>query len=345
MANLVTDMPGLEPSTLIDYARQYDIEHARPDNQFTLGQYLPDLLTEDLEFRIRQGALNDVDVAEFRAFDTPAKFTDRPGTKLIAGSLGPVSRQIPLSEEEILRQRVLETKNNDPLIAAILDDAERMVRSVQGRLELARGDIIDDGVVTISENGLTLVANFMRLASMRKTATTDWTDPAAEIITEELGWMEEYSEVNGTDPDHILMPKALVGSMMLNTEVRSHAASFGTTPQRVTRSTLDSIRQVNGLPPIKTYDVKVRKNGVATRVLPANKVFYMPAGEVGKTHFGVTAEAIKLRSKGVITREQAPGLVVVVLDSDHPVQTSTLATALALPSLGRRDFILDAEVF
>lgn len=345
MSQLVTDMPGLEPSTLIDYARKYDVEHARPENKFTLGEYLPDLLTEDLEFKIRQGALNDVDVAEYRAFDTPAKFTDRPGTKLIAGSLGPVSRQIPLSEEEILRMRVLESKNNDPLIDAILNDAERMVRSVQGRIELARGDVIDDGVVTIQENGLTLVANFLRLASMRKTAATVWTDNSATIVTELLGWHEDYVEENGTDADHILMPKALVGTLMLNDEFRAHAASFGTTPERITRATLDSVLQVNGLPPIKTYDVKVRVGGVATRVLPENKVFLMPSGEIGKTHFGVTAEAIKLRSKGLITKEQAPGLVVVMLDSDHPVQTSTLATALAVPSLGRRDFIMDAEVF
>ena len=85
MAQLVTDI--IDPGVLIDYARQYDIEHARPDNQFTLGSYLPDLLTEDLEFKIRQGALNDVDVAEYRAFDTPAPFTDRPGTTIISGSM------------------------------------------------------------------------------------------------------------------------------------------------------------------------------------------------------------------------------------------------------------------
>jgi hypothetical protein len=344
MANLLTDIIGLEPNVLIDYARQYDIEHARPDNQFTLDEYLPDLLTEDLEFRIRQGALNDVDIAEYRAFDTPAPFTDRPGTKWIAGSLGPVSRQIPLSEEEIIRTKVLERNTNDPLIEAILDDAERMVRAVQGRIELARGDIIDDGVVTIAENGLTLVANFGRLASMRKTAAVVWSDPTADIVTELLAWVEDYNDENGSDPDHILMPKKMIGLWMLNNEFRDFAAANGTTPQRITRATIDSVLSSNGIPPIKTYDVKVRKNGVATRVLPEDKIYFMPAGEVGKTHFGVTAEAVKLRSKGLIKREQAPGLVVVALDSDHPVQTSTLATAIAVPSLGRSDFILDAEV-
>lgn len=342
MAKLVTDI--IDPGVLIDYARQYDREHARPDNQFSLGEYLPDLLTDDLEFKIRQGSLNDVDVAEYRAFDTPAPFTDRPGTKIIAGSLGPVSRQIPLSEEEILRTKVLEKNTNDPLIAAILDDAERMVRSVQGRIELARGDVIDDGIVTIAENGLSLTANFARDASMSVTAAASHATVSTDVVTDLLTWTTAYADLNGSDPDHILMPRSTVGSWLLNEQFRAYAAANGTTPERINRGTLDSILASEGLPRIKTYDVKVRVNGTATRVLPAAKIFFMPAGEVGKTHFGVTAEAIKLRSKGLIKKEQAPGLVVVNLEEDHPVQTSTLATAIALPSIGRTDFIMDATV-
>lgn len=342
MARLVTDL--IDPKLLISYVRQFDQERLKPENQFSLGEYLPDANTEDLEFRIRQGKLQDVDIAEYRAFDTPAKAGSRQGVRWIEGSLGPISKQMPLGEEEILRQRAFELKNNDPLIAAILDDAELMTRAVRGRIELARGDLIDDGVVTIEENGLSLTADFKRLASMRKTAATVHSDPAANVITELLSWVEDYVDVYGEEPDHILLPKNLLGSWKLNEEVRDYAASNGTTPQRVNNSVLASIFENEGIPRVKTYDVKVRIDGTATRVLPAEKIYFMPSGEIGKTHFGTTAEAIKLRSKGMIKREDAAGLVCVILEEDHPVQTSTLATALSLPSLGRDDFILDAEV-
>src|SRR4051794_14735442 len=103
MANLVLDL--VEPQLLIDYVRAWDIEVLRPDAQLELARYLPDRLTEDLEFRIRKGALNDVDAAEYRSWDTPSPMTGRPGVSRISGSLGPISRAIPLGEEETLRMR------------------------------------------------------------------------------------------------------------------------------------------------------------------------------------------------------------------------------------------------
>lgn len=334
----------IEPKVLLDYTRKYDNEVLREDNQFALGKYLPPVLTEDLEFRIRKGSLNDVDVAEYRAFDTPAPMTDRPGVSILAGSLGPVSRQIPLGEEEMLRTKSLERNTNDPIIMAILDDAERMVRSVQARLELARGDVIDDGVVTIEENGLSLTADFQRPASLRKTATTVHSDPAADVITDLLAWMEAFSDENGEEPDHILMPRQTVGLWLLNQEVRDYGIGInGLRPNRVTRADLDGILQAEGLPPIRTYDVTVRVNKVKTRVLPSDKIYLMGSGEIGSTHYGVTAEALKLRAKGYIKREAAPGIVCTIVETDHPVQTYTVGTALALPSINSQK-VLDAEV-
>lgn len=343
MARMVTDL--IDPKLLISYVRAYDQERLRPENRYSLSRdYLPFTLTDDLEFKIRQGGLEDEDIAEYRAFDTPAKAGKRAGVRYIEGSLGPISRQMPLGEEEMLRQRVMDSGDNDPLIQAIYDDAEKMTRAVKGRIELACGDLIDDGVVTIAENGLSITADFNRLPSMSKVAGTVHSNNAADVITDLLGWTEDYIDVYGEEPDHIIVPKNLLGTWKLNPEVRDYAASNGTTPQRVSNSTLSSIFENEGIPPVKTYDVKVRRNGSAQRVLPAEKIFFMPEGEIGKTHYGTTAEAVKLRGQGKIKREDVGGLVCVILEEDHPVQTSTLATALAVPSLGRDDFIMDVEV-
>lgn len=336
----------IEPQVLLDYVRTYDNEVLRPDNQFSLGtDYFPAVLTEDLEFRIRKGALNDVDVAMFRAFDTPAPMTDRPGTTTMYGSLGPVSRQIPLGEEEMLRTRSLEQNTNDPIIQAILDDAERMIRAVQARLELACGDILDDGKVTLDENGLQIEADFGRPSTLTKTATTSHDDADdALVITDLLAWQKAFSDENGEDPDHILAPRSVVGQWLLNEEVRTYGiGGNGVTPNRLTRSDLDSVFLAEGLPPVRYYDVTVRVDGVKTRVLPEEKIFFMGSGAAGARHYGVTAEAIKLRTKGYIKKEAAPGIVAVVVENDHPVQTWTVGTALSLPSINPYK-VLDAEV-
>lgn len=344
MAQMVTDL--IEPQELIDYVRQWDIEVLRPEAQLTLDRWLPNRLTEDLEFRIRRGALNDVDAAEYRAWDVPAPMTGRPGVSRVEGSLGPVSRQIPLGEEEFLRSRALDRGTNDPIIEAIYDDAERMIRAVQVRIELARGDVINDGKVTIAENGLLLEADFGRDPAMVKAAAVVWTDANALILAELLAWQEAYIEHNGTEPGLLLMPKARVGNFALNAEMRSYAAANATTPNRINRQVIDSIFSAEGLPPIETYDTQVRVNGTRVRVLPANKVFFMPSANepLGHTFYGVTAEALLLRERGLITREAAPGIVATVNRNEHPVQTFTVGTAIALPAIPNPDLILEATV-
>lgn len=344
MAQLVNDL--IEPAVLVDFVRQYDNEVLRPSAQFTLDSYLPNRNVDDLDYRIRKGAFNDVDIAEYRAWDTPARMTGRPGTFYTEGSLGPVSRQIPLGEEESIRARALLTRNNDPIIAAIYEDAQRMIRSVQGRIEVARGDVIDDGIVTIAENGLALTANFGRDALMRKVAGMVWTNVAAPIVTDLLAWVLEYETLNGITPDHLLVPKTRIGSMALNTEMRNYAAAFGTTPSRINRQTIDNILSSEGLPPIRTYDTVVRKDGVVTRVLPLDKVYLMPpAGEpLGNTFYGPTAEALLLAERGLIEATAVPGVVAVVSRSEHPVQTYTVGTAVALPAMPNPNLVLDADV-
>lgn len=341
MANLVYDL--VDPAELIDYIRQYDNEVLREEANFVLDRWLPNRPTEDLDFRIRKGSLNDVDAAEFRAWDTPAPMTGRPGTTRISGSLGPVSRQIPLGEEEYLRQRALDRGSDDPIISAIFDDAERMVRAVQARVELARGDLLDDGVVTIDENGLLLEADFGRDASMSPTVAVDWSDNSATILSELLTYVETYSDTNGSDPGVLVVPKAMIGNFALNQEILDYASAGGTTPQRVNRQTIDSIFSAEGLPPIMTYDGQFRVNGVRTRVLNQEKVYLMPeAGEpLGHTFYGVTAEALKLRAKGLIDRDATPGVVAVITETEHPVQTFTVGTAIALPAMPNPDLVMD----
>lgn len=345
MASLVYDL--VDPAELIEYVRAYDNEVIRPENRFTLDRFLPNREIPDLEYRIRTGTLTDTETAEYRSFDTPAPMSGRSGSvNTIIGKLGPVSRQIPLGEEEFLRIRALERNTNDPIIEAIYNDAELMIRAVQARVELARGDLINDGKVTIAENGLILEADFGRKAALRVTSPTVWTNPASTILTDLLGWLQVYVDTNGAEPSSILMPRVRIGNFALNTEMREYASANGTTPGRINRQTIDNIFANEGLPPIETYDATVRVNRVATRILPLNKVFLTPpqGGLFGQTFYGPTAEALKLRAKGLIKQEAVPGIVAVVTETDHPVQTYTVGTAIALPGAVDVNLFLDAVV-
>lgn len=343
--NMVFDIVPLP--ILTQYVRAYDIEVLRPEAQLTLDRFLPDQATEDLDFRIRKGALNDVDAAEFRAFDTPPVMTGRPGVSFIRGSLGPISRQIPLGEEEALRLRTLERGTNDPLVQAIYADAERMTRAVQVRLELARGDVINDGILTINENGLILSANFGRVGGMSVTAANLWTDTTlGKPLTDLLTWMDAYVVQNGVEPGLIMMSRTRVANLALNAEIRGYAAASGTTPARVNAATIADIFAAEGLPPVELYDTQVRVNGSRVRVLPVNKVFLMPAGDqpFGNTMYGITPEAIMMVENQQIVASEMPGIVATVYRTVSPIQTFTQASALAMPVMPNASLVLDAVV-
>lgn len=344
-AKIVYDL--VDPVELINYVRAYDNEVLRAENQDSLDDILPNETTEDLEFRVRKSARNLGDVALYRAWDTPAPMTGRAGVSYVRGAIAPLSRQIPLGEEEFLRVRALQRGNNDPIVDQIYADSENMIRAVQDRVELARGDVINDGKMTLVENGLVLEANWGRDASMSVAAGTLWTTVAtATPLSDLLAWVQAYRDQNGVDPGAIMMSKTRIANLALNAEMRDYSAANGTTPTRVNRATIDDIFANEGLPPIRLYDRWVRVDGTKTFVLPQNKVFLIPpAGDnPGVTYYGPTAEAIKFAGQGIIDMTEAPGILALVTETEHPVQTFTVGTATALPVMPNPDLIMDAVV-
>jgi len=359
VALIITDL--VDPAELTDYVRAFNDETLRA--RFVLDQVFPNRLVDDVEFRIRSGGLTDVDVAEYRAWDTQPPMTGRPGIVRKRGEIPPVSRQIPLLEEESLRLRAMQTGTSNPIIDAIFDDAERMVRAVQGRIELARGDVLTDGILTLNENGVNVTVDFGVPAPhlpVIATGVLQWTVANAATalpITNLLSWLQIYKDDTGVLPRGIMMSRTLFSALAVNAEVRAYAqAGASTAAARVNLATIQQIFGEFGIPPLTGlgsdvsgdpfYDVNVRVNGVATRVIPADKVVFLPPVDepMGSTFYGITAEAVRLQERQLIVRQDAPGLVCLALQNDNPVQTFTLATAVALPAIINPELIFTADV-
>lgn len=342
MANIIYDL--INPAELTQYARAYDNEVLR--NQMALEQWLPNQLNEELEYRVTRNSLRDVDVALYRSFDTQPRMTGRQGFTRIRGELIPVSRQIPLGEEEMLRLRALNDPRYTGFLGQVYNDAELMVRSVQMRIELARGQVLTTGKFTLAENGLYLEADFGMKSSHKPVAGASWALAGTDILTDMLTWMQLYVDDTGVEPGTMMMSRKILGYLYNNTKMREAAAWSGTTPSRLNNEMVDAILAANGLPPVVLYDTQVRVEGTQTRVIPDDKVLFLPPqGEnVGATHYGITAEAIKLAEKGLIQASEMPGIVAVALEQDNPVQTFTLGTAIAVPVMPNPDLVICADV-
>jgi hypothetical protein len=328
----------IEPAELTGFARAaaQDLDI----NQFTLSRWLPNRLVDDLEYRFARGGEGLAEAATFRAYDAESPIGSRPGISRVTGELPPISRKIRLSEYDRLRQRKLENAVGN----AIESDAERMVRSVAARLELARGQALVTGKVTLNENGVIAEADFGRTAGHTVTAAASWATASTDVIGDLNTWRETYVENTGQEPGSFLTSRRVMGYLLRNEAFRQLDATVAGTPTIVTPESVNNVLSAHDLPPIVTYDARVRVNGTAQRVIADDKFLMLPAvgsGEMGATLYGTTAESMEPEF-GLAGSEA--GIVAGAYSTKDPVALWTKAAAIAMPILANPDLSFVADV-
>lgn len=330
----------IDPQELLGFVRGLNFP------QFTLQEILPVEPVDDIEYRFLRNNLVDVDSATFRAFDAESPIAKRQGVTRVSGELPPISRKIRLGEEERLRRDALRGGSGQQrLIDQIYADARNMARSVHARLERARGEALYDGSIAINENGVQGTVDFSRAATHEVVAGTVWSNAAALIVSDLSTWRDTYVATNnGLQPGSILTSTKVVGNMLRNDQVRDLATDRTSGP--VARTGLDALLEAHGLPPVRVYDTQIRIGGVATRVIPDDRVIFLPPADepLGGTLVGTTAEAMELAEASQVTEEQLPGLVAVIDKTTDPVAVWTKAVAIGLPVMANPDLTFVADV-
>lgn len=333
----------ITPAELVGFARELEF----PDLSI-LDYVLPPSRVENVEYEVLTASGDDVDAAEYRAFDTEAGIGSREGVKRLTGKIPPISRKMRLGEEEQIRLRAEESGNNERLIAEVFNDARRMTRSVRARVTLAQGEVLTSGKVVLSENGVEGTADYAVPTAHLATAGASWATVTTSIVSDLRTWAKTYADTNnGLRPGGMAITDDILGYMQLNDEFRSLLASLSGAPALITRQGVDQVLQAFGLPPITAVvETQIQVNGTATRVIPADHLFFHPpAGfPLGQTPYGITAEALALRSGGQIEVDDLSGPIASVKEIEFdPVSTWTKAAAVAIPVLAnpKRLFVAD----
>lgn len=335
----------ITPAELTGYVRAALADLDR--NRFILSQWLPRLEVDDLVYRFTRGGEGLTDAATFRAYDAESPIGNRPGVTRVTGELPPISRKIRLGEYDRLRQR----RDDGAIRAAILSDAERMARAVAARLEMARGEALYRGSLVISENGVIATVDFGRAGGHTVAPGVLWSTVAsATPLADMIAWRDTYIATNGESPGAILTSTTVLGYLLRNAEIRALAATVAGTPTIVSQTAVNSVLAAYGLPPLYIYDAQVRVNGVATRVIPADRVVMLPtpgnpdvpdSTDLGATLLGPTAESLEpeFGLSGV-----EPGVVSGAYSTKDPVAVWTKAAAIGIPVLANPDLTLAADV-
>lgn len=320
-----------------------------PFGENRLQAFLPNRSVEDIDYRFLTGRRTNR-AATVRAFDTPARIGSRPGATERRGTLPSISEMLPLSESERLRLRRLTGTEGDLVRQAIYDDAFTAASAVANRIELLRGEALATGRIVIDENGVQQEIDYGQPADLRVSASTAWSDPAADILGDLLTWIEAFNDHGNDGAGTLLVSQRVLGLMLRNEAIRGLVQTGPNAPAIVSIDALNQTLVAHGLPPVAVYNRRVEDaNGNAVRVIPEGTLLMLPdttdgQGRLGETQLGVPEEAVAAVNARAIPREDAPGLIAVTLQQDHPVLTATLVTSIALPVIDQPERFLSATV-
>lgn len=329
------------PAELTGYARESLAD--REENRFSLSRWLPNQTINDLEYRFSRGPSELTQAASFRAYDAETPIGNRPGVSRVTGELPPIGEKMRLTEYQQLRMRNLPGE----ITNLVFRDAERLARKIGARMELARGDALVNGSVTISENGVQATVDFGRSPTHEVTAAVAWTDLAASTpLDDMLAWAEVYNTTNGEMPGTILTSRRIVTLLMRNDQLRGQAAGATTGVSLLTLDQVNAVFASFGLPAFTTYDAQlVDPSGAARRVIPDDRLLFLPAqgdSDMGATLMGLTLEAQEPGYQ--IAPGDQPGIVVGNWRTKDPIALWTHASAIGLPIMANPDLSLIADV-
>ncbi|CQD15737.1 phage structural protein [Mycolicibacterium conceptionense] len=325
---LWTDL--ITPAELTGFARAAveDVERQKA----TLARWLPNYSVPDVVVRTIVAADGNGALAQYRAFDAETPIgSGGAGTRKVFELL-PLGLKERVSEYDQLRARG--NDGNAIITGGVEKAAQRVANAVVDRLEVARGQALDTGALTINENGVVQTMTFGRPAGNTVTAATLWSG-AAKPLDDLIAWGDVFAAGNqGNQPGAIVTSKRVVAALQRNADIRGLVATVGGTPGIVSIDALSAVLASYGLPPITIYDRKIRGNNV----LPDNKVYLLPAAvdpngqsELGATFFGETLEAGE-PEYGIGSADQ-PGLVVGAWKTKDPIAVWVHSNAIAMPVL------------
>jgi len=217
-------------------------------------------------------------------------------------------------------------------------------------MEQAIGDVLVDGKLTINENGFQGEADFGIPANQLVTAGTAWTTNASAAALDNLiAWLDVYVAANGAPPGAILTSNRVRRLMQVNAQLIGAAVGSTSGKTRINNEELRDLLESEGIPGnIITYDTQVDVDGSSTRVIPDDRLIFLPAnlGDAVQVRYGVSATALELVNSSVsdLSFEEAPGIVGVVEKVGPPYRQFTFVDAVGMPVLANAKSVLVADV-
>lgn len=340
----------IDPATLTGYARDSLANYEA--RKGTLARWLPNREVLDTVVRFVQGQSGLVPIAQFRAYDAEPSVGTAPSGKRVTLELPAIGQTIPVSEYRQLRVR---NASDDAILNEILKTTEVVVAAVSDAIERLRGIVISTGKATINPTnfggaveGFSSEDDFGRSAGHSVSAGSAWTSASVSRLADLQTWFDVYVAANGVEPGSMLMSTRVARALAAGNEFQTQLINGAARP--ATRGEVNAVLEGAGLPQIITYDRRVRVGNTATKVLPDDRLFLLPApvdtdgeSELGATFWGETLTATD--AGWGIEPGETPGIVAGTYRGEKPpLIAEVISDAIALPVLANADLSFSADV-
>lgn len=309
----------------------------------TLAAVLPTQTVLGNSITLLKGDNGLVEVAEYRSYDAETSFGSvGEEVEEVEVKLPALGQQARISEADQLT--MMGVGGAQAHESARLRAAKRLGQAVADRIELARGQVLQTGVFTANENRFKKTVDFERSAEMNVTAGNLWNAENADPLADIDAWVQAYSDLNGEDPEALLLSKAAMRAFKVSPAVR--AALYGTdSGKRVSNEDIAGLLAGEGLPRLVEYNRKVRKGGASIDVLDPNVAVFVPSADAnaGSTAFGTTLESME-PDYGFADIMERAGIVVGAYKSRNPIGIYVHSAAIGMPVLRDADRFMAATV-
>lgn len=303
------------------------------DDRNSLARFLPNTPVQAITYRLGRRKRIDQSVP-IRAFDAPAIPIKRPGVVDVRGELPAVTPIVDLTETDLNMEFILAQQlagqqvNWSPWVNAA---AGLCAVTADNTFELMRGQALSKGVVSLeAEDGDVHEVDFAIAAEQKIVAGAPWDPTTSAGATAMFNDLEAahgvHHDASGAAAELILTTRK-VNRLLL----RGLQTMFPQQP--VGQISLNAYLTDRGLPGIETYDRTLKaEDGTRTRIYPEGHLTFLPGGDpIGRTELGVTQEAVQQVQDRVLTASEAPGLTIITLGQNNPVQRAVKGAAVGLP--------------
>ncbi|UUW88395.1 major capsid protein [Pimelobacter simplex] len=331
-------VPDLRPTILA--ARQLQ------DARNSLARFFPVVNVAAVTYRLGRKTRNDQTVA-IRAFDAPAIPILKQGIVEVRGDLPAVTPLVPFTEVDLNQELILAQQLAGQQVdwqPAVTSGAGQVAATVDNTMEAMRGQLLSTGgIALVAEDGTTHTVDFGIPGGQIITAGAplDPTNGAA-VWAAYAAAHQVYKNVAGDKAGVALTTDAVYIKLVAATQ-----QMFPSAPVGIDQVAAYAVNR--GLPVPVTYDRQMKDAaGVRTRFFAEGTLVFLPSNDdpIGRTELGITQEAVQqvqrvqLNGRPALSAAEVPGLTIVTLGRDNPVQRAVKGAAVGMPVLGDTDAIV-----